>query len=447
MRGDGFMNAPAVIKSFVYWKELYKFLSGGTHTMQDIQATASQRWTERLKQAIPGGTSTSSKAPLYAPEEPGVIVRGKGCRVWDADGTEYIDFRNGLGPVTLGYGFPAVDEAIRKQLDNGIIYGHPHTLECEVAEMFCELIPCAEQARFLKTGGEAISAAIKLARAYTGRDHIVQIGYNGWLNSNAVGGATLPGLTTQILPGVPLAVSGLHHAFGWNDTSALERTLDEFSGQIAAIVVAADYGTMEAGSTFYPAVRALADKHGSLLIFDEIVTGFRIAIGGAQQYFGVIPDLAVFSKGIANGMPLSVYAGRKEVMSYCAPDKAVISSTFGGETLSLAAAKACMDTYRRHDVTGFLWKQGEAVWGGLNRIFERKGVPVKIRGFWPCPTFGAIDGKSNGEVLPLLFRLAYKHGVSLYNVSYVNYSHRDEDIAEALGRLESACDDYMMDKI
>ncbi|MFC3773296.1 aspartate aminotransferase family protein [Paenibacillus sp. GCM10012303] len=411
--------------------------------MQDIQTTLSQGWTERLKQSIPWGSSTGSKSPVYAPEEPGVIVRGKGCRVWDADGRDYIDFRNGLGPVTLGYGYPAVDEAIRRQLDNGIIYGHPHTLECEVAEMACELIPCAEQARFLKTGGEAIAACIKIARAYTGRDHIVQIGYNGWLNSNAIGGAALPGRTAQVLPGVPLAVSSLHHACGWNDIAGLERLLDEFSGQIAAIVIAADYSSMEAGHTYYPAVRALADKHGTLLIFDEIVTGFRIAIGGAQQYFGVTPDLAVFSKGIANGMPLSVYAGRKDVMACCAPGKVVISSTFGGETLSLAAAKACMDTYRRSDVPGFLWKQGEAVWGALNRLFERKGIPATVRGFWPCPAFGTTGGKPGSEVLPLFFRLAYKHGISLYNVSYVNFSHRDEDIAEALVRLERACDEYI----
>lgn len=410
--------------------------------MQNIESTVSQQWTDRLNKAIPCGSSTGSKAPLYAPEEPGVIVRGKGCRVWDADGREYIDFRNGLGPVTLGYGYPEVDEAIRRQLDNGIIYGHPHTLEAEVAELVCELIPCAEQARFLKTGGEAIAAAVKLARAHTGRDHIVQVGYNGWLNSNAVGGAALPGRTAQVLPGVPLAMSALHHACRWNDIAALERLFQEFEGKIAAVVIAADYGSMEAGRTFYPAVRALADKHGALLVFDEIVTGFRIAIGGVQQYFGVTPDLAVFSKGIANGMPLSVYTGRKEVMSRCAPGNVVISSTFGGETLSLAAAKACMETYRARDVTGHLWKQGEAVWGGLKRLFERKGIPLTLRGFWPCPIFAATDDIAAGEGLPLFFRLAYKHGVSLYNVSYVNFSHKDEDIAEALARLERACDEY-----
>ncbi|MEF3302678.1 aminotransferase class III-fold pyridoxal phosphate-dependent enzyme [Paenibacillus sp. GYB003] len=409
--------------------------------MQDVQATQSERWTKRLNESIPGGSSTGSKAPLYAPEEPGVIVRGKGCRVWDADGRDYIDFRNGLGPVTLGYGFPAVDEAIRRQLDNGIVYGHPHTLEAEVAELCRELIPCAEQVRFLKTGGEAIAAAIKIARAYTGRDHVVQIGYNGWLNASAVGGAELPGRTARTLPGVPAAVSALHHACRWNDIPALERLLDEYAGQIAAVVVAADYAGMEAGRAFYPALRSLADKHGTLLLFDEIVTGFRVAIGGVQQYFGVTPDLAVFSKGIANGMPLSVYAGRKEVMSCCGPGKAVVSSTFGGETLSLAAAKACMETYRSRDVVGFLWKQGETMWSGLNRLLEAKQIPIALRGFWPCPAFGAKEGGA-GASLPRFFRLAYKHGVSMYNVSYVNFSHADDDIAEALNRLERACDDY-----
>ncbi|GAA3400954.1 aspartate aminotransferase family protein [Paenibacillus hodogayensis] len=404
-----------------------------------MEQTQSQLWTERLNESIPGGSSTGSKAPLYLPEEPGAIVRGKGCRIWDVDGREFIDFRNGLGPVTLGYGFPDVDEAIRRQLDNGIVYGHPHVLEGEVAELCRELIPCAEQVRFLKTGGEAIAAAIKLARAYTGRDHVVQIGYNGWLNGNAVGGVALPGRTAQTLPGVPSAVSQLHHACRWNDIPALEQLLDRHAGQIAAIVVAADYAGIEDGRTFYPALRSIADKHGALLLFDEIVTGFRIAIGGVQQYFGVTPDLAVFSKGIANGMPLSVYAGRKDIMSYCAPGKAVISSTFGGETLSLAAAKACMDTYRSRDVVGFLWKQGETLWGGLSRMFGSKGVPIEIRGFWPCPAFRATEG---GD-LPRFFRLAYKHGISMYNVSYVNFSHRDEDIAEALERFERVCDDYM----
>lgn len=407
---------------------------------QEQQKTKSEQWTERLKAAMPFGSSTGSKSPSYAPEEPGVIERGEGCRVWDADGREFIDFRNGLGPVTLGYRYPAIDNAIKKQLDNGIVFGHPHRLECEVAEMFCELVPCAEQARFLKTGGEAIAAAIRIARAYTGRDYIIQIGYNGWVNGLAVGGDSLPGRSEASLPGVPKALSELHHACGWNDMERLETLFAELDGQIAAVIVAANYAKMEEGETFYPALRAITDKHGALLIYDEIVTGFRIAIGGIQEYFGVTPDLAVFSKGIANGMPLAVYAGSKEVMESCAPGKAIISSTFGGESLSLAAAKACMETYREQDVVGHLWKQGEKIWGGVNRLFESYDVPLEIQGFWPCPAFVPKTGHKNA--LPGFMRLAFKHGVSLYNVSYVNFSHKDEDLMEALKRIEKACVEY-----
>lgn len=408
--------------------------------MTHKQKTQSMNYTERLKAIMPFGSSTGSKAPRYLPEEPAIIERGKGCRIWDVDGREFIDFRNGLGPVTLGYCYPAVDEAIRKQLDNGIVYGHPHRLELEVAEKFCELIPGAEQARFLKTGGEAMAAAIKIARAATGRDHIIQIGYNGWVNSLAIGGAIMPDQSSVSLPGVPKSVSRFHHAVGWNDLSRLETILNELDGQIAAITVAAHYAKIEEGKTFYPALRKLADKHGALLIYDEIVTGFRIAIGGVQEYFGVIPDLSVFSKGVANGMPLAVYTGKKEVMSFCAPGKASISTTFGGETLSLAAAKACLETYEQQDVVGFLWNQGKTMWTGLQSLFKRYDIPIDIQGFWPCPSF--VPTGTNSASLPTFMRLAFKHGVSLYNVSYVNFSHKDEDIAEALARLEKACAEY-----
>ncbi|CAG7656938.1 aminotransferase class III-fold pyridoxal phosphate-dependent enzyme [Paenibacillus allorhizosphaerae] len=401
----------------------------------------SEQWHERLERMIPWGSSTCSKAAAWMPEEPAVIVKGNGCRVWDADGKEYIDFRNGLGPVTLGYQFPEVDEAIRSQLSNGIVFGHPHPLECEVAETLCELIPSAEQARFLKTGGEAMAAAIRIARTCTGRDRIVQIGYNGWLNALGGGGPLLPGQQApKAVPGVPAALSALHHTAGWNDLPALERLFEACGEQIAAVVVAADYERMEYGTTFYPAVRELTRKYGALLVFDEIVTGFRIAIGGVQQYFGVTPDLAVFSKGIANGMPLSAYVGSRETMAACNRGGTVISSTFGGETLSLAAAKATMAVYRERDVVGHLWRQGERMWSGLNTLFDRFGIPLEVKGFWPCPAFTVKPG-ADSRIKSRFFRSAFKHGVSLYNVSYVSFSHQDEDIAEALLRLERACSD------
>ncbi|MCC6442200.1 MAG: aminotransferase class III-fold pyridoxal phosphate-dependent enzyme [Armatimonadetes bacterium] len=402
-----------------------------------MNPTKSQEWTARLKKAIPWGSSTCSKAPRFAPEEPGVIVRGKGCRVWDADGREYIDYRNSLGPVTLGYGFPTVDNAIREQLDQGIIFGHPHPLEAEVAEMACQMIPCAEQARFLKTGGEAIAACIRLARFVTGRDHIIQIGYNGWLNSLASGGRLLPGQVAQSAPpGVPLCLSALHHACPWNDIQAVEETLNDYSGQVAAVVSAAGYADMEKGRTFLPALRELTRKHDTLLIYDEIVTGFRIAVGGAQEYFDAVPDLAVFGKGIANGMPLAAYVGKREVMEQM--EKVPISSTFGGDTLSLAASKAALSAYRNRDVIGHLWRQGETLWAGANNMFRSKGLPIEAQGFWPCPQIVFLTDAPEG-LYERFYRAAYRNGVSLYDVSYVNFSHQDKDIAETLERLEKAC--------
>ncbi len=396
-------------------------------------------WAARLDHIMPFGSSTSSKRARLTPEEPAVIVRGDGCRVWDDQDRELIDFRNSLGPITLGYRFPAVDDAIRAQLDQGIVFGHPHPLECEVAERFCDLVPGMEQARFLKTGGEAIAAAIRIARAHTGRDRIIQIGYNGWLNSLGGGGVVLPGQSGSVT-GVPAALSELHHAAGWNDLDSVARILTDHSGQVAAVVIAADYARMEQGREFYPALRALADEHGTLLIFDEIVTGFRIAIGGVTEYFGVRPDLAVFGKGIANGMPLSVYAGRREVMESCGPGRVVVSSTFGGETLSLAAARAAMEVYATGDVVGHLWRQGERLWSAVGGLFADHGLPLAIRGLVPCPTFVA-EPDAPVEALDLFFRGAYRHGVSLYNVSYVNYSHTDADLDETLSRLDRACHD------
>jgi glutamate-1-semialdehyde 2,1-aminomutase len=401
-----------------------------------MSVTVSQQWAERLRRVVPWGSSTCSKSPRLMPEEPGVIVRGEGCRVWDADGREYIDYRNALGPITLGYRFPAVDEAIRSQLESGIIFGHPHPLEGEVAELICEVVPCAERARFLKTGGEAVAACTKLARYHTGRDHVVQIGYNGWLNSLARGARIRPREEVRAAPpGVPEAIAALHHVAGWNDVEHLQKLFGEIGEQVAALVVAADYARMAQGGTFYPFLRELCDRHGAVLVFDEIVTGFRIATGGVQEHFGVTPDLSVFAKGVANGMPLGVYCGKAEIMEKL--DKAIVSSTYGGEALSLAAARACIQTYRDEPVIKHLWRQGERVWSGLDDLFKQNGIPCRMQGLHPCIaiTFGQ-DAPDDME--DRFYRAAYRHGVSLYQIPYVTYSHQDSDIDETLERMEKA---------
>ena len=398
--------------------------------------TPPAHWNTRLRAVIPWGASTCSKAPLYLPDEPEVIVRGSGCRVWDAEGREFIDYRNGLGPVTLGYGFPAVDAAIQHQLKSGIVFGHAHPVECLVAEQLAAVVPCAERVRFLKTGGEAVSACIRLARAHTGRDHVVQIGYNGWLNSLAGNARLLPNQSaTSCPPGVPETLSQLHHTCAWSDTERLTQLFAEKGDQIAALVVAADYADLKKGARFYPFLRGLADRHGTVLVFDEIVTGFRVALAGVQEYFGVTPDLAVYAKGLANGMPLSAYCGKSAIMDQLT--RAVVSSTYGGEALSLAAAQATLKTYQDENVVAHLWTMGRRLAEGLDIIGRELGLPISTHGVPPCLVL-KVEPDAPADFTEKMFRAAYRAGVSLYSVIYVNFSHQETDIDETLTRLRLA---------
>jgi len=376
---------------------------------------------------LPRGTSTNSKAPLPGLEgvEPCFVVRGRGCRVWDLDGNEYIDYRNALGPVTLGYAYPAVVEAVRDQLDRGIVFGYPHPLEPELAETLRRIIPCCQMVRFLKTGGEAMAAAFKTARAYTGRDVIARCGYHGWLQTTGE-------------PGVPAAMDALLPSFAWGDVEGLAATLERHAGRVAAVSVAAAYPHITPDNTFLQDCRRLADAHDALLIFDEIVTGFRVTIGGVQEYYNVTPDLAVFSKGLANGMPLSVLAGSESVMRTL--ESTTVSSTFGGDALALAGAQATIDVYREHDVVGHLWAMGKRLVDGVNDLFRQASVPARFHGCPACPQlmFDSGDAERDQRLATRLLRGLFQRGVSIYTVSYVNFSHQPADIDETLNRWRDA---------
>lgn len=393
-----------------------------------------QKYKNSLKY-LACGSSTISKSPHLENIEPALIVKGKGCRVWDSDGNEYIDFRNALGPITLGYCVPEINQAIVDQLENGVIYGHPHPLEGKVAELLVNLIPCAERVRFLKTGGEAIAACIKIARHATKRNKILQCGYNGWLNNLSGGGYQPTGIAaSQPHKGVPPSIQSLHKQLPWGNIDVWEKNFEEESKDIAAVVIASDYADMEKGHQFLPAIRELTSSYGILLIMDEIVTGFRLAIGGAHEYFDFNPDMAVFGKGLANGMPLSAYLGKAELLD--SVREVSISSTFGGETLSLTAAKASIEFYQKNQVINYLWGMGEKMQHGVRELFKKYNVPGDLVGFPVCPIFRFEAGDKNWQ--ELFFRACYKSGVSLYNVPYVNYSHKKEDIQETLIKMEKA---------
>jgi glutamate-1-semialdehyde 2,1-aminomutase len=323
---------------------------------------------------------------------------------------------------------------VAEQLEKGVVFGHPHPLEGEVARMLTEVIPCAERARFLKTGGEAVAACVKIARNATSRNKIAHCGYNGWLTSlsRPRGGQPRALASASVERGVPAALAALHVSLRWGDIAAWEEWFKAEAKDTAAVIVACDYAEMAMGREFLPALRELTTRHGALLVFDEIVTGFRLAMGGAQEYFGVKPDMAVFAKGFANGMPLSAYVGRAELIE-SAPTLG-ISSTFGGDALSLAAAKAVIGFYREHDVVAHLWSAGKRVWGGLAELARKRGVELSVKGLLACPSI-SLPTKGARDAF---MTACYRNGVSLYDIPYVNYSHKDADLDEALERMGKA---------
>src|SRR5438105_4779070 len=294
---------------------------------------------QRARQRIPSVTQTLAKGPTQYVNgvAPKYLERGAGCHVWDVDGNEYLDFNMAIGPISLGYCYPSVDRAIKAQLKKGITFSLMHPLEVEVAELVASVVPGVQSIRFSKTGCDVTSAAIRLARAFTEREKVLACGYHGW-HDWTIG-------TTDRNRGIPQSVRALTATFNYNDIDSLASQLDPTTAAVILEPMLFEFPRDD----FLAKVRDLCSQRGALLVFDEMWTGFRLALGGAQEFFGVQADLATFSKAIANGMPLSVLAGRADVMSLLEKD-VFFYTTFGGEALSLAAAVATIDELREKAV-------------------------------------------------------------------------------------------------
>lgn len=386
----------------------------------------SEALLDRALRTIPLGSQTFSKSKTALPfgVSPYFVDRAKGSRLWDVDGNEYIDFVNALACVTLGYCDPDVDAAVRKQMESGVTFSLPHTLEMEVAELLVEMIPCAEKVRFAKNGTDATSGAIRVARAYTGRDRVAVCGYHGWQDWYI-------GSTSRDL-GVPRAVKELTHAFKFNDAWSLQRTLDAHPGEFAAVILEPMNSTFPEDE-FLEKVQGLARQHGALLVFDETITGFRYSTGGAQREFGVIPDLATFGKGMANGYPLSALVGKAEYMDVV--ERIFFSGTFGGETLSLAAAKAVLTKLQREPVIETLKTRGRKVVDGVNRLISERGLAyiLAISGHptWTFLHFKDAGGFTKWDIKTLFIQEVFKHGIYALGTHNLSYAHSDADV-EAL---------------
>ncbi len=393
----------------------------------------SARLLDRAQRTNTLGSQTFSKSHLQLPRghAPLFLTHGRGGRVWDVDGNEYVDLVCGLLAVVLGYCDPDVDRAITDQLTRGISFSLATELEADLAERLVEIIPCAEMVRFGKNGSDATAGAVRVARAATGRDRIAVCGYHGW-HDWYIG-------TTTRDKGVPKATSDLTHAFPYNDLDALAGLFRQHPGEFAAVMIE-PMTSAEPAPGYLEELAELTRTNGAVLIFDEIITGFRFSLGGAQELFGVTPDLATFGKGMANGMPISAVVGRADLMAEM--EEVFFSSTFGGETLSIAAAIAVIDKLRREPVIETLWRTGERLGlGVLGLLYEHGLADVISLNGKPPRTMLSFDGhpKARGAAIKtLLFKELIARGVLSLGSHNVCYAHDEADIAHVLSAYDAA---------
>lgn len=382
----------------------------------------SEKQLSIAESVIPLGSQTFSKSRTQYPVgiSPLYAKRAKGARIQDIDGNWYVDLVNSLAAITIGYGDKEISKAVKKQLSKGVTYSLPGTLEAEVASLLVELVPSAELVRFGKNGTDATSAAVRLARAHTGRDLIAVCGYHGWQDWYI-------GSTTRD-KGVPTSTKSLTKSFKFNEISSLSELISKFPQQFAAVI-------MEPMNMSFPErnflqdVRKLCNDNGIILIFDEIITGFRFASGGAQELFDVIPDLSTFGKGIANGFPLSVVVGKRKIMKEM--EEIFFSGTFGGELLSLAAAKVVLEKHKKVNIAAILTEKGQNLRNEVESIIKENNLEkiLYLSGHptWVFLNWVPTDKYSVDELKTFFMQEMFQKGVLILNA---------HNISLAFGRKE-----------
>lgn len=400
-----------------------------------LRLDRSRQLQSRAKELIPGLTSSMMKRPEQFCEEifPGYLRSGSGAEVVDVDGNRYIDFICGLGANSLGHQHPDVIKAIHGALEGGILHSLPVELELEVSEKIIELIPGAENVRFFKTGADATSCAVRLARVLTGRDAIITVGYNGWHDHFMYDTAGVPMAISKLSRRLPLFTPDDEEAF-------LELLLKEGS-ETAAVLLSVPYNRI-LSSGFLSEVRRICTDTGCILVFDEIVTGFRLARGGAQEFFNVKADLVCFSKAMAAGMPLSTIVGSKELMAPLGTLQ--VSTTFGGECLSLAVCSAALSVFRDTDVLQQQARLGAHLRSEINEVARLAGSSLKIVGYDPIPMwlFDSNPAKHVEKMKPFVGEMAKRGIILRRDVNFICAAHTEQHIEatvqaakESLGAL------------
>ncbi len=397
----------------------------------------SRRLWERSCQCIVGG-GQAHKRPVDIMKlgGPSFAARGKGARFWDVDGNEYLDYLLGYGPIVLGHCDPEVNQAVRRQMEEGTVFSIEHPLEIELAEMLIQTIPCAEMVMFFVGGSAATMGAIRCARAHTGRERIIRCGYHGWLD-----------WCVPDNPGVPRFNRELSVAVPYNDLPALRNMLETAPGQVAAVLVESvqDNGP---SPDYFPGVRQLCDEHGAVFILDEIKTGFRFGLEGAGPRFGAEPDLATFGKAMCNGYPAAVVVGKRSILEKRTDTH--MAATFHGDLLSVVAALTTIRVLKERDGIDHFWRLGRRLMNGLNRLAREQELPIKFVGFAPMPVLKPADETDptpcpkelRDEVLKQFCAAIQRRGVfATPHPWFLSLAHTEEDIDKTIDvAAEAACE-------
>ena len=419
----------------------------------------SEQLFERAKKVLPGGVNSPVRAYRAVGMAPRFITRADGAYIYDEDGKRYIDYVCSWGPMILGHNHPVIREAVERAVQDGLSFGAPTRREVDIAELMVELVPNIEMVRMVNSGTEAVMSALRLARGATGRDKLIKFegcyhGHSDCMLVNAGSSALAGGHPSSA--GVPVGAAKDTLTAQFNDLNSVKELLEGNPGQVAAVIVepvAANMGVVNPAPGFLPGLRQLCDQHGALLIFDEVITGFRLALGGAQEYFGVKADLVTFGKIIGGGMPVGAYCGSRELLEQVAPCGPVYQAgTLSGNPVAMAAGLAQLTYLKEHpQVYADIAAKGEKLACGLRAAAAEAGVPVAINQigsllapfFTPTEvtTFTDAKGSDVGRYARY-FQGMLERGVALapaqFEAMFVSEAHGDAELAATLAAARAA---------
>lgn len=425
-----------------------------------MRVEGSKALFEEAKKYIPGGVNSPVRAFKSVGDIPRFIEKAKGSHIWDVDGNEYVDYVCSWGPMILGHAHPEVIKAIQEQAEKGTSYGAPTKLEVKLAKMIVELVPSVEKVRMVNSGTEATMSAIRLARGYTGRNKVIKFegGYHGHVDAllvKAGSGLTTFGVPTS--PGIPEDFAKHTITVPFNDIDALKKVIDEVGNDVAAVImepVMANAGLIIPEPGFLEKVRELTAEKGIVLIFDEVITGFRLSLGGAQEYFGITPDLSCFGKIIGGGLPVGAFGGKAEIMNYLAPEGPVYQAgTLSGNPLAMVAGIKTLELLQKPGVYDSLREKTDKLAEGLREAARAAGIEDKLC-FKKIESISIVyftnkDVKnyqdaltSNTEAYAKFFRKMLEQGIYLapsqFEVAFMSTAHTDEDIEKTIKAAEIA---------